>query len=176
MAKTPTAPVIENVTALPEQSLKVAQDESVQAAKPVSTTPLDLYSRNWQGDFSQKINWMKQSGLETAQIELDPPELGPLNVKIVQQNGVTQIAVQVHHSQTRDLIEQNLDRLRDSLSESGIELGNLDVSSQQQEGDKDSQEAQLSQGAEQESQSTTENTNNAVTGSNTHYNGLSLFA
>ncbi len=84
--------------------------------------PLQLHARQWQSDFAHKITWMLRSGVETAEIQLDPPELGPLTIKVSQQNGSTQVAIQVNHSQTRELFEQNMDKLKDILDNAEIQL------------------------------------------------------
>ena len=64
----------------------IAMNHKVSQQSPLKPTeqPVNLYSKNWQGDFSRKINWMMSQGMEMADIELDPPELGPLTIKVTQ--------------------------------------------------------------------------------------------
>jgi hypothetical protein len=98
-------------------------------SRPISA-PLALYAKQWQGDFSQKINWMLQAGLEQAEIELDPADLGPISIHVKQTNGEIQVMVHAQHGQTRELFEQNQDRLREMLHQQGIHLSQFDVQSQ----------------------------------------------
>lgn len=97
----------------------------------LNTTPLVLHSKNWQSSFTQKINWMRSGALERAEIQLDPKELGPLNIRMNQSNGELQITVQSSHSQTRELFELNQERLKEMLQEQGINLSHFDVQSEQ---------------------------------------------
>ena len=103
----------------------------------LNSSPLVLHSKNWQSSFTQKINWMRSGALERAEIQLDPKELGPLNIRVSQSNGELQITVQTSHSQTRELFELNQERLKEMLQEQGMNLSHFDVQSEQQNAESD---------------------------------------
>jgi flagellar hook-length control protein FliK len=115
----------------------------------LNSSPLVLHSKNWQSSFTQKINWMRSGALERAEIQLDPKELGPLNIRVSQSNGELQITVQTSHSQTRELFELNQERLKEMLQEQGMNLSHFDVQSEQQNAESDDS---LSENGEQTSQ------------------------
>jgi flagellar hook-length control protein FliK len=94
------------------------------------STPLVIYSKQWQGDFSNKINWMIQAGLDQAEIELDPADLGPIHIRIKQTQGDVQVVVQAQQGLTRELFEQNQERLREMFQHQGLNLSQFDVQSQ----------------------------------------------
>lgn len=114
------------------------------SARAVATAPLVMYGKQWQGDLSQKINWMMKAGLEQAEIQLDPKELGPINIRVIQGNGEVQVVVQAQHGQTRELFESNQERLREMLEQQGINLSQFDVQSQSRDDKSDSEYADTS--------------------------------
>ncbi|WP_064791812.1 flagellar hook-length control protein FliK [Shewanella woodyi] len=76
----------------------------------------------------QQLVTMVSQGIQHAEIRLDPPELGQLMVRIQVQGDQTQVQFQVAQHQTRDMIEQAIPRLKDLLSEQGMQLTDSHVS------------------------------------------------
>lgn len=76
----------------------------------------------------QQLITMVSKGIQQAEIRLDPPELGHMLVKIHVQGDQTQVQFQVVHSQTKDLIEQSLPKLREMLAQEGMLLSDSQVS------------------------------------------------
>ncbi|WMS87679.1 flagellar hook-length control protein FliK [Pleionea litopenaei] len=128
----------------PLNSFMAAKDPSASATKTVAplAAPIVLHQKGWQGNFSQMVNWMSAKGIEQAEIQLDPKELGPLTLRVSHNQGDVQVVVQAQHAQTRDLFEMNQDRLREMLLQQGINLSQFDVkqnNSQHREGDSNSE-------------------------------------
>ncbi|UJF21298.1 flagellar hook-length control protein FliK [Shewanella sp. OMA3-2] len=76
----------------------------------------------------QQLITMVSNGIQQAEIRLDPPELGHLTVKIQINGDQTQVQFHVAQSQTRELIEQAIPRLRDMLAQEGLQLTDSQVS------------------------------------------------
>lgn len=76
----------------------------------------------------QQLITMVSNGIQQAEIRLDPPELGHLTVKIQINGDQTQVQFHVAQSQTRDLLEQAIPRLRDMLAQEGLQLTDSHVS------------------------------------------------
>ncbi|MBY6186875.1 flagellar hook-length control protein FliK [Marinobacter hydrocarbonoclasticus] len=70
----------------------------------------------------------------SAELRLDPPELGALQVRIQMNGDQAQVQIQTQHAQARDLLEQALPRLREMLQGQGIQLADANVSQQQESG------------------------------------------
>ncbi|WP_133011757.1 flagellar hook-length control protein FliK [Marinomonas flavescens] len=89
----------------------------------------------WAGEMSQKVAWVAQSGIHTAHIKLDPPELGSLTVKVSvdSDNNNTQVSFMAATPHTRDLLENQMGRLRDMLAQQGMDLNSVDVGVSQQD-------------------------------------------
>ena len=89
-----------------------------------------LTQATWGDDFSQQITWMANQRNQSAELHLNPPQLGPLDV-VLKMNGDQATAMFTSpHAAVRDAIEQALPRLREMLADSGIMLGNAMVSDQ----------------------------------------------
>lgn len=109
--------------AMQTQPLQAAS--SAQAAPTEIRTPLK--SQNWAQDFSEKVVWLAKSDQQSAQININPPQLGPLQITL-QINGDQANAVFASpHPEVRQAIEASLPELREMLSNAGINLGQADI-------------------------------------------------
>ncbi|MDD2700490.1 MAG: flagellar hook-length control protein FliK [Sideroxydans sp.] len=103
----------------------VAQTTTAQAT---ITTPLN--QAQWADDFSQKVTWMATQRTQSAELHLNPAQLGPLEVSLKLNGDQATLQFTSAHAAVRDAIEQSIPRLRDMLADSGISLGNTTVSDQ----------------------------------------------
>ncbi|MXR69447.1 hypothetical protein GNT65_12320 [Shewanella sp. JBTF-M18] len=76
----------------------------------------------------QQLVAMVSQGVQQAEIRLDPPELGHMMVRVQVQGEQTQVQFHVTQTQTRDLVEQAIPRLRELLAEQGMQLTDSNVS------------------------------------------------
>lgn len=84
----------------------------------------------WTPAASQRILWMAGQNISTAELRLDPPELGSLSVRLQIQGDQASLSFTSPHPHVREVLEQQMPRLREMLAENGIELGQADVSDQ----------------------------------------------
>jgi len=117
-------------------NIKPVTDQNLTYEPTLFKQPL-----NTNGQFSNglgvRIQWMLQQALSSAEIMLDPPELGPLNVKIVQAGNEANIIFQAHTPQGKEAIEDNLTKLKEMLLSQGISLGETEVQQKQNESQTD---------------------------------------
>ena len=89
-----------------------------------------LASAGWASEFSQKVVWMGTQQNQIAELHLNPPDLGPLNVSLkISDNQATALFTSPHGA-VRDAIENALPKLREMLADNGITLGNATVNDQ----------------------------------------------
>lgn len=89
-----------------------------------------LGSTAWPDEFTQKVSWVSTQQSQVAELHLNPPDLGPISVVLsVSDNQATALFTSPH-SAVREAIESAMPRLRESLAETGITLGNTTVSDQ----------------------------------------------
>lgn len=94
------------------------------------TIAAPLGSNGWADEFSQKINWMSTQQNQVAELHLNPPDLGPLDVVLkISDNQATALFTSPHGA-VRDAVENALPKLREILADNGITLGNATVSDQ----------------------------------------------
>lgn len=95
---------------------------------PTVTTPVG--HQGWADEFSQKISWVATQQNQTAQLHLNPPNLGPLDVMLKISGGEATAVFASPHGAVREAIESALPKLREILADNGIMLGNTTISDQ----------------------------------------------
>lgn len=84
----------------------------------------------WSDQVMQKVMWMSAQNINKADIALDPPELGPLHVRVTTQGDQMTVSFASAHAVVRDAVDQGLPRLRDMLENQGLDLVDVDVAEQ----------------------------------------------
>jgi len=101
------------------------------AATPSVTLNAPLGQAGWDQALGERIQWLAGQKTQSAQIKLNPANLGPMEVRIQVHNDQATVQFTAHHAVVREALESALPRLRDMLEASGVELVNVDVSSGQ---------------------------------------------
>lgn len=84
----------------------------------------------WSSDFSQKVVWLTTNEQKFAQLTLNPPQMGPIEISInINKDSASAYFVSAN-ADVREAIETALPRLREMLAGVGIELGQANVSAQ----------------------------------------------
>ncbi len=103
---------------------------SLSPARQVFAMQLPLRAQGWDGEFSQRVLWMAGSRTQWAEITLNPPNLGNVEVRLSLNGNEAGAQFYSPHSSVRDAIDASLPRLRDMLAEAGITLGDTQVSAE----------------------------------------------
>jgi flagellar hook-length control protein FliK len=61
-------------------------------------------------------------------LELKPPELGRVDLRVEMRDGVLHASIQTEHPHTAELVRSALDDLRERLTNGGVRSGELNVS------------------------------------------------
>ncbi len=135
--------------------LPLAADARVQL--PVSIT---FGQSGWANMVAERSAMMAAQSIEFAELRLDPPELGPLQVRVSVNQDQATVSFIAPNAQVKDALDQSLVRLKEMLEEQGLDLVNVDVSdqaSQDADADGESQTAQSNEElAEEEEQVVTQ--------------------
>lgn len=110
------------------RTLEQLSNARVDSGKPVSTgiqTPVG--HREWAGELGQRLVMMVSSKLKSAEIHLNPKDLGPVEVRIRMHEDKAHVVFTSQVAQTREALEQSVPRLREMLDQNGVALGNVDV-------------------------------------------------
>jgi len=92
--------------------------------------PTPLHSSQWGQDFSNRVVWIARNEQQSAQININPAHLGPIQINLSLQGDQMSASFISAHSEVRQAIEEAMPRLRDMLSGSGIALGDTSVGAQ----------------------------------------------
>lgn len=85
----------------------------------------------WDLATAQRVAQMAARGVQSAEIQVDPPELGPVKVVIqVNNDQQTSVSFSSPNAGVREALEMTAQRLRDALAEAGLDLADVDVSDQ----------------------------------------------
>lgn len=127
----PDAAALTALNTLPQYCANPTASVLVDTVQLRLNTPLT--SRSWGEDLGQKIVWMVAQGAQTAQtaeLHLNPPHLGPLDVVLNVSGDQATALFASPHASVRIAVEQALPKLREMLADNGITLGNATVSDQ----------------------------------------------
>ena len=101
---------------------------------PVATATLtpQVGSSEWSKALGQQVIHMGTAEHQVAELQLNPPGLGPLKVTLSMNDQQMQAVFVSSHSSVRAAVEAALPQLRTLLAESGISLGNTSVGAESQ--------------------------------------------
>lgn len=94
-----------------------------------------LNAEGFGREFSEKVGWVINAKLPSAQIKLNPEHLGPVEMSVEVEEKQARVHFVALHGLTREAIEQSLPRLREALEQQGLSLQQADISDFSQRGD-----------------------------------------
>ncbi|TRZ91947.1 MAG: flagellar hook-length control protein FliK [Rhodocyclaceae bacterium] len=99
------------------------------ANSPSAPLPIDtpVGSRGWDGEVADKLVWMVGRQEQRAELVLNPPQLGRIEVSLSVSDGQTSALFVSANPAVRDALEAALPRLREILADAGISLGQTQV-------------------------------------------------
>jgi flagellar hook-length control protein FliK len=86
-------------------------------------------SPDWGPALNQRITWMVANSLQNANITVNPPNLGPLEINIQTDQNKTNVQFIVSSSEVRQAIQDAIPSLGKMLESSGLQLGQADINS-----------------------------------------------
>jgi flagellar hook-length control protein FliK len=116
--------------------------ESMHRAAPLSTAvSVPVQNTRWADSFSERVVWITGQNVQAAEIHIEPPQLGPIEVRVSITNDQANLMFTAPHAVAREAIQTSLPRLQEMLVDSGLTLGNVSVGAhtpgQQQPGYRD---------------------------------------
>jgi flagellar hook-length control protein FliK len=118
-----------------------AQQPAVQSRNELlQAQTLSFGNVGWGEGVGRQLLLMTANGINSAQIRLDPPELGAMTIRIELIDKAATVNFVSQHAMVRDALEAQLPRLHDLLRGEGIDLRQASVSDQSaQQGGSDAQ-------------------------------------
>lgn len=83
----------------------------------------------WNKDLGDRIVWMNNRAIPTAEIKMNPQHLGPISVRIdVNQDHQANIVFTAQHAVVREAIEASIPKLREMMGAQQLDLVNVNIS------------------------------------------------
>jgi flagellar hook-length control protein FliK len=77
---------------------------------------------------ADRVSLMMDASLTSAKLQVNPPALGPIEVRIALQGGHAQVSFSSHSAVTRDALESSSEKLREMLGSQGFSSVSVDIS------------------------------------------------
>jgi len=113
---------------------KLSSVSNVQAQKSITalnTETIAIYRKDFANAVKEKVMVMINQKIQQVEIQLDPPEMGNVHVRLNLQNEQAAVQFVVQNQQAKEALEQNMGKLRDMLSESGVDVGDANIEQRQ---------------------------------------------
>lgn len=120
-------------TAAPAHANAAASNPAAPAAPGQAALTPEVGSGEWGKALGQQMVHMGKAGEHVAELQLNPPGLGPLKVTLSMNDNQVQALFVSTHSSVRAAVEAALPQLRNTLADNGISLGNTSVNSGSQQ-------------------------------------------
>ncbi len=114
----------------PANALQTPEQGVHQAPPAQATLPMTPQSPTFAPALGQQIDvWMK-GGVQHAEVQLSPQDLGPIRVRIEMEGAHTRVHMSADVPSTRDALQQAMPQLSEQLGQVGISLTGGGVSDQ----------------------------------------------
>ncbi len=136
MPKTPNE-LLQSLTALgagtPLAMMSSAQPGAQMSPQLASNllgmgVPQQVGDKGWANAIADRLMWMVQGDQQSARLKLNPPNLGPLEVRVSINQEQASVSFLANHAAVRDALEAALPRLREMFDQQSIQLVRADVS------------------------------------------------
>ena len=134
--------LLHNTRDLITQETRQQHSETVKSIQQQAALdkPVPLNQPQGQQQLAEKIRWMVNGRQSMAEIRLDPPEMGSMQIRLNVSGDSASVSFVVQSQHAKEMLADAMPRLRDMFSEQGIDLGESFVS-QQQTGDQGEQQS-----------------------------------
>ncbi|WP_125720782.1 flagellar hook-length control protein FliK [Pseudoalteromonas rubra] len=136
---------VEQVRQSQQVNQQSAVNQKAMQTDPAITQAINIARNDAVKALQERVNMMLNINNKEAEIRLDPPELGSMQIRIRSEGEQAQVNFIVQNQQAKEQLEQSMPKLREMLAEQGIQLGESNIQ-QDQGGDQHQQEASQGHG------------------------------
>lgn len=98
------------------------------AATPTLKVAAGVETPEFGQGVASHVTWMVDNNLNGAKLQVNPPQLGPIEVRIAVQGDHAQVWLISHSAVTRDALESSSPKLREMLGTQGFAQVSVDIS------------------------------------------------
>jgi flagellar hook-length control protein FliK len=97
-------------------------------ATPTLKVNAALDSASFPQGLAERVSWVVDNNLNGAKLQVNPPQLGPIELQIAVQGDHAQVWMSTHSAVTRDALESSVPKLREMLGAQGFGDVRVDIS------------------------------------------------
>jgi len=116
--------------ATPQQQLNATQNATITGAVSANQISPPLNTSAWDKAVGQKVIWMVGASMQSAELTLNPPDLGPLQIVLNVTNDQANATFISAHPDVRDALEASLPKLRQMMDDAGVQLSGFSVNAE----------------------------------------------
>ena len=141
---------------LSKNSADSITQQSIKNDIKLHDVTIAIHRKDFTNAVKEKVMVMINRKIKQLEIRLDPPELGSMQVKLNLQGEQAVVNFVVQNPQAREALEQNINKLKEMLADSGVDVGESNIEQQDNSSTEQDEFAKQQAGA----------TNDALTGQN----------
>lgn len=132
-----TKPQLAAVSNQPSTATPIAAAET---RRPNEAAPLQLTvshpvgARGWGEAVADRVTWVTQARQPSAEIQLNPPNLGPVEVRVSMNGDQATVSFFSAHAPVREALQSAMPRLTEAFAASGLSLGDVHVGADSRSG------------------------------------------
>lgn len=132
VATKPSEPASLPPSTMSRTEFPIAQGIHSETSTADKSNPLTLekpiHDPQWKQELVDRVVWMTKNTLTTAELKVNPPQMGPVEVRIQMNNDQMNVLFASQSAGTREAIEASLPLLREIVGAQQLNLVNVDVS------------------------------------------------
>ncbi|MEE9354134.1 MAG: flagellar hook-length control protein FliK [Methylococcaceae bacterium] len=82
----------------------------------------------WKQEFGESIVWLADRAINRAEINVNPPHLGPISIQVDVKQDKASVAFNTQHAVVKEIIESAIPKLKEMLASQQIDLADVNVS------------------------------------------------
>lgn len=131
--------LVQNTTAASSlANLDAARQAPVQPGERQFTVQSEVRvpvgQAQWSQAVGQRVLWQAAQNISTAELRLDPPDLGPMQVRVSSHQDQISVTFTSAQPAVREALDQSAARLREMFADQGLDLVDVNVSDQSDRG------------------------------------------
>jgi flagellar hook-length control protein FliK len=112
---------------------QLSSNASSTGSTAASSTPsfrmnAEVDSAEFPQGLGERVSFMIDNNLNGAKLQVNPPQLGPIELQIAVQGDHAQVSMSTHSAVTREALESSLPKLREMLGAQGFGQVSVDIS------------------------------------------------
>lgn len=111
-----------------------AKNAENSVSSPAGSHPAPIKAEighpEWQSELGDRIVWLNNKSITSAEIQLNPEHLGPISIKIDLKDDQASIAFTAQHVSVREALEASIPKLKELFHDQQLNLGQVNISQQ----------------------------------------------